>query len=150
MKAIDLRFGSPAHGWLEVTLTGAHGTSSFEASDVPGDSLRILAGAACDLLDGRDGEVTWFLEPAEQTWRFVIDGEEVRVLVSEDGRPARKLAQGTVVEVGLAVWRALRRLEADPAWRATNADTVWSHSFPQGDVAALGEKLGRSAKRSQR
>lgn len=112
---------------------------------MPGDSLRSLVGAVCNVVDGWDGEVTWFLEPAEHTWRFTIGGDLVRVSVSEDGRPARMLAHGTAAEIGLAVWRALRRLEADPAWQSADTDRVWSHPFPHGEVAALGEKLGRSA-----
>jgi hypothetical protein len=146
---IELRFGSPVHGWLEVTLAGAGGKSSLDASDVPFDSLRILADVVRNVVDGRNGEVPWSLEPAERTWRFAVDGDEVRVSVSEDSRPDRWLARGTVMEVGLVVWRALRRLEADPAWQSADRDVVWSHPFPHREVAALGEELGRTRSRTK-
>src|SRR5262249_31351595 len=70
VSTFSLRFGTPAHGWLEATLAGPEGESTVIASDVPGDSLRMLADAARAVLDGHDGEVTWFLEPAEEHWRF--------------------------------------------------------------------------------
>jgi hypothetical protein len=144
VKPFDLRFGTPVHGWLEVALTGSHGTSVLVASDVPGDSLRALADAVRNLLDGRAGEVTWFLEPAEHTWRFVPEGANATISVSEDGRAAKLLARGLAAEVGLVVWRALRRLEADPLRAVQAQGRVWSHAFPHGEVAALGTKLGRT------
>lgn len=145
MGAFSLRFGTPAHGWLEATLVGPEGESTVDASDVPGDSLRMLADAVCAVLDGHDDEVIWFLEPAEVTWRFTVEGGQVRVSVTEDRRVARTIGRGTAAEIGLSVWRGLRRLEADPAWRAADPSEVWSHPFPRGEVAALGERLGRGA-----
>jgi hypothetical protein len=121
-----------------------YGAGVLVASDVPGDSLRALADAVRNLLDGRDGEVRWFLEPAERTWRFVPEGANATISVSEDGRAAKLLGRGPAAEVGLGVWRALRRLEVDPIWAAQAQGRVWSHAFPHCEVAALGVKLERT------
>jgi hypothetical protein len=139
----SLRFGTPAHGWLEVTLVGPDGESTLDASDVPICSLRMLADAVRGLLDGHDGEVTWFLEPAEVRWRFTVEGGQVHVSVKEERRPARTIGRGTAVDIGLSMWHGLRQLEADPAWGAANPDEVWSTPFPHDEVAALGERLGQ-------
>jgi hypothetical protein len=144
MSAISLRFGSPAHGWLEATITGPEGESTVDASDVPGDSLRMLADAASALLEGRDGEVTWFLEPAEVRWRFAVEGAVVRISVLEERRAQRIVGRRSATEVALAIWRGLRRLETDPAWREAGDGRVWSHAFPHRAVTMLGERLGRA------
>jgi hypothetical protein len=138
----SLRFGTPEHGWLDVTLVGPDGESTVNASDVPVCSLCMLADAVRGVLDGRDGEVTWFLEPAEVRWRFTVEDGQVHVSVKEDHRPARTIGRGTAVDIGLSVWRGLRQLEADPAWGAANLDEVWSSPFPHDEVAAIGERLG--------
>lgn len=144
MRPIELRFGTPVHGWLDVELSGPGGRAFVDASDVPGDSLSMLACAVCAVVDGYpEGKVTWFLEPAEAIWIFRRVGDEIRVLVSMDGRDLEEIAAGKVEEIGLAVWRALRRLEVDPAWTDADQDRVWSHPFPHKDTAQLGQKLGR-------
>lgn len=144
MRQIELRFGTPAHGWLDVELSGAEGRSVISASDVPGDSLLMLTCAACALMDGYPpGEVTWFLEPTELTWTFRLIREEIRVMESIDGVNFRKIAVATAGEIALTIWRALRRLEADPAWACPDSGRVWSHPFPHKETAQLGDKLGR-------
>jgi hypothetical protein len=141
--AISLRFGTPAHGWLEASISGPEGESTVYASDVPGDSLRMLVEAALGLLDGRDGEVVWFLEPAEERWCFTVDGAKVVLSIAPERRPERTIARGLAAEIGVAIWRAMRRLEVDPAWREAD---IWSHPFPHRELAALGERLGRGGR----
>lgn len=146
MRLVKLVLGSPEHGWLPVTLTGPGGEAVLAASDVPADSLQMLATAAANLLDGVGGEqdVTWFLEPVECRWIFRPDGERATVSVDYDGGTAALIAVGTVPEVCAVVWRALRRLEADPAWAdPARGSRVWSHPFPHREVAQLGEALRR-------
>lgn len=144
MTAITLEFGSPEHGWLRVALSGPGGTVILDASDVPGDSLQMLAIAASNAFDDRaGGEVTWFLEPAEQRWEFRSTAEGLSLLVHEDSGKERCIATGPVYMVCSAVWGALRRLEADPAWREASDGRVWSHSFPHQEVAYLGAELRR-------
>jgi hypothetical protein len=141
---IKIEFGSPEHGWLDVALSGPGGTVTLDASDVPGDSLLMLATAASNAVDGRGGgEVTWFLEPAEQRWVLRPTAEGLSILVQEDGRDERCIATGPVRTICAAIWRALRRLEVDPKWRGAGDGRVWSHAFPHREVEHLGEELRR-------
>ncbi len=141
----SLSFGSPAHGWMVVTLGRAEGDArQVDASDVPCDSLTLLLGAMHALLGGAAvAEMEWSLEPAYEQWRFVAEasGELVRW---EVGIPPAKLetfARAPRRELVTTVWRALRRLETDAAWSSSDA---WSWPFPSADLRALGEKLGKS------
>jgi hypothetical protein len=144
MRSIELRFGTPVHGWLDVELSGSGGQSKLDASDVPGNSLSMLACVACALMDGYPPcPVTWLLEPVEEAWTFRLDGERIHVVVSTDGVNFRKIAAATAGEVALAIWRALRRLEADPAWSCADGERIWSRPFPHAETAQLGQKLGR-------
>ena len=144
MRQIELHLGTPVHGWLELELSGPERSCVICASDVPGDSLLALACSACALVEGYPaGEVTWFLEPTELTWTFRLLGDEVRVMESIDGVNFKKIAVGTPAAVALTIWRALRRLEANPVWARVDSERVWSHSFPHKETAQLGHKLGR-------
>jgi len=147
-SALSLRFGSPVHGWLEVELIGPEDSSRFIASHVPGDSLTALAVAACELVEGiPPRRVTWFLEPAEVAWCFRRIGDDAEVLVQGDAEDLHRIGVGTVDAIGLLLWRALRRLEVDPAW--ADGDAAWLHAFPSGVVAALGARLGRRPARGR-
>ncbi len=141
---IKIEFGSPEDGWLNVALSGACGTVTLDASDVPGDSLLMLANAASNAVDGRGGcEVTWFLEPEEQRWVFLQTAESLSILIHEAGGEERCIVTGPVGTVCAAIWRALRRLEVDPAWRGAGDGRAWYHSFPHREVEYLGEELRR-------
>ena len=111
MTAIKLRFGSPEHGWLSVELSGPGGEVTLEASDVPGDSLAMLADAACDVMNGYPARVvTWFLEPAEHTWRFHLARDLIEVWVQTDRGAATCIGKESPLDLCWAIWRALRRL----------------------------------------
>lgn len=146
MSHIELKFGSPEHGWLSVELSINGWRQELDVSDVPGDSLCMLATAALDLAARRDeARVEWFLEPVEATWAFrrVGDRVEVEVRTTSKAMAPVRLDAGTAEEVCLVIWRALRRLESDPVWTRADADRVWSHPFPHREVAQLGAALGR-------
>jgi hypothetical protein len=137
--ALTLRFGSPAHGWLDVELRGAEGVSSLDASDVPGDSLAMLARAARDLIVGAaPGEVVWFLEPEEVTWRFRRAGDHVEVRAEDSSRRPALIGVVATTTFAALVLEALRTLATDPAWRDA---TAWSQPFPTADVDALARAL---------
>jgi hypothetical protein len=141
--ALELRFGSPEHGWLHVELTGPGGVVAFDASDTPGDSVSMLADAACDIVNGYPArDVTWFLEPQEHLWVFRSAGDLIEIWASSDSSPETCIARDQPAHVGWIVWRALRRLEADAAWQQS-AERVWSHPFPHRSVASLHERLQR-------
>ena len=145
MKALTLSFLPPEHGWMVVTLGRPEGDArQVDASDVPCDSLAMLVGAMHALLTGAAmADVEWSLEPSYEVWRFVAEtsGDLVRV---EVGIPPAKLEAFARVprrELVTTVWRALRRLETEPAWRVSGS---WSWPFPGADLRALREALDRS------
>jgi len=141
MAAISLRFGSPVHGWLDVELSGDGATLARSVSDVPGDSLAMLADAACDIVSGYPArEVAWFLEPDEDRWSFRLEDGRVTVLVRSDRDVAILVGVADPVALGWTVWRALRRLQADDAWQGA-PERVWSHPFPHRSVDRLHELL---------
>jgi hypothetical protein len=158
-----LRFGTPEHGWLDVGLERRDEqgdlveTHGVDASDVPCDSLTQLADAGLRLLERRDeARVEWSLEPAYDVWLFRFTGEadlvELRIVTERPylrfgadcprGVPERFVVL-PASEIAVALWRGLRRLESDPAWRGAEAAHAWSWAFPTEIVAALGRKLGR-------
>lgn len=146
MGDLSLRFGSPSHGWLQVEMGDGRTSVTHDASDVPGDSLSMLATAGLDLLSGTNQAlVEWFLEPDEASWEFHRDGDLVQVRVKESRKEAKVLTAGTVRDSALVIWRALRRLQFDPVWTAYDLDRVWSHPFPAAVVARLETALRKGA-----
>ena len=141
-----LTFGTPDEGWLAVTFTGADFVHALDVSDVPGDSLRELAVAALRIVNGDGAEVTWFLEPAEVTWRFVVT-EGVAVLSAwTQSDDVLELVRGAPEQLARIVWEAMARLASDPAWGDIASGHVWSNPFPSAEVAELGARLGASGR----
>jgi len=72
MNKLALSFGTPKHGWLDVELRFGETTRYLDASDVPADSISMLASGLLRLVKGYTTEVTvtWFLKPREETWTF--------------------------------------------------------------------------------
>lgn len=144
MKALTLAFAAPEHGWLAVTLGRSDGHERVvDASDVPCDSLALLVGAMQGLVRGAAvAELEWSLEPAYEEWRFVAEeGDAVRLEVGIAPAKLETFARVPRRELVTTVWRALRRLESDPAWASRDA---WSWPFPSADLRALGDELGKA------
>ena len=149
MATVSLRFGSPVHGWLDVELSGDGGAVARSVSDVPGDSLAMLADAACDIVSGYPPrEVTWFLEPNEDCWRFRVEDGSVTVLVDSDQDVETRIGIEDPVALGWTIWRALRRLQVDEAWQVA-LERVWSHPFPHRSVDRLHELLDATNRASR-
>ncbi len=119
-----------------------------DASDVPCDSLAMLANAAaarCDRVP--EASMEWSLEPAYEVWTFrrTRNDGNAKLLVGVHPRQSVTFATVPCRELSLVVWRALRRLESDPVWRAPPDEmlSAWSWPFPSAETLALGKKLGR-------
>jgi hypothetical protein len=150
MSRIALSFGTPEHGWLLPKVSCDGREQTLDVSDVPVDSLRMLATALLNLVAGSDEEmaVTWCLEPDEVTWFLRRHGEqyELRIQGPEHGAKPEAFAAGTMREICAPIWRGLRRLEVDPAWTVSTATArTWSHPFPAKEVALLGERIRGSS-----
>jgi hypothetical protein len=143
MNKLALSFGTPKHGWLDVGLRCGETTRHLDASDVPADSITMLASGLLQLVKGYVTEVsvTWFLEPREETWTFRRTDEVIMLDAQASFEDSVRVAQGSSVEVCLPIWRALRRLQSDMSCQS--AEHTWSHPFPSKEVEALGIALGR-------
>jgi len=145
MKTINLSFGSPDHGWLIVELSGNQNYRSLDVSDVPVDSLYMLATAVLQLVEGRSIEalVAWSLEPDYENWVLRRSGDtyELDIQAPEPDKKVFRFAEGSVEEICLPILQALRNLATDPAWCSPTADLAWSNPFPVQEVAALSERL---------
>jgi len=142
MQPFSLTFGTPEHGWLDVRLSGDGGDVHHDASDVPGDSIAMLADAACSVLDGApEARVIWFLEPAEVTWTLTRDGGDLAsIWVQDEHGPAQSIVHCEVRAMCQVIWRALRRLETNPVVVADLERHAWSN--PVGPATRrLGERL---------
>lgn len=138
-ETLILNFGSPQDGWLRVVLKGRNYESTFDASDVPGDSLLMLATGVCDLLAKRSAEarVLWFLEPTEIKWVFRRSGEEVLVIAETD-EVSNLVETESCHNFGRCIWRALTTLRDDPGWQLTKGrEAQWSNTFPNNETAQL-------------
>jgi len=144
MKTINISFGSPDHGWLIVELSCNQSYRSLDVSDVPVDSLYMLATAVLQLVEGRSTEalVAWSLEPDYETWVLRRSGDTYELdIQAEPDKKIFRFAEGGVEEICLPILQALQSLAANPAWCTPTADLAWSNPFPVQEVAALSERL---------
>jgi hypothetical protein len=142
---ISLAFGEPEHGWLAVTLRYGEREHFVDASDVPMDSLLLLANAVLVVLqtDESDATVSWSLEPDFEVWRIRRSAERfvLSIRSPEGGEAEFVFAQGSAGEICAPIWRGLRRLQVCPSW--LRPGHTWSHPFPERELRAIGVALGR-------
>jgi hypothetical protein len=100
-----------------------------------------LAGAMCAVLKGVPQAVaTWNDEPTEYEFRFTVQGERVRLVVTTYPDHRRTPQGGVQVlaitgdrrEIGRAFWRGLRRLQT--AITPDDYQGAWGHRFPEEKV----------------
>jgi hypothetical protein len=136
-------------GWMDLSLVADGGEFSTACSDTPYDSLTQLTDAlhtAC--VDGRAATARLNSDPEEHDLLLepgrTAEWATLRLVRYPDH--ARSLGTGAEVfaaevpmrEIGLAFWRALRRLEAD---LAASPESAWRFEFPHAAVARLGTAL---------
>lgn len=120
---------------------GSQSWYESSVSDVPADSLLMLAQAGLNLFEGRpDAETTWFLEPDEVLWRWKRVDDSVQFSILAGNEEVVGTA-GTVQQLLFPVWRALRSLECNDCWNsdAFAEGELWSHAFPNQETALLGQ-----------
>ena len=126
MKAIDLKFGEPSHGWLPTKLTGQNLDLEFAASDVPTDPLTQLTDVLFSVMGGNEGEVWWHLEPGGyfMNFRKIHEGYEVAITFSSDSTKLRRehicKLSGNDGNLIIPLWRSLRKFYShsyvEPDW----------------------------------
>lgn len=145
---MTLRFGTPRHGWLPLTLEADGRSLAFDASHTPTDFVAGLIAALSATLDSSAESVARLHEePHSHDWRFRSDaGRTVFEVVSwPDGRrmvgggEVRCRVDGPTLAVVLPLWRGLREL----ASRADAFGAHWREPFPSDALDRLTARIDR-------
>lgn len=144
-EKLKVGFGPPEDGWMSVYVqAGEQSWIEDGVSDVPADSLLMLAQACLSLINGsREAETTWFLEPAQAQWRWTkTQGRRLDFTIIAGGEERLRVS-GSVQDLCFPVWRALRALQSQPGWAVPPeaASLAWSHPFPHKEAKQLSEAL---------
>jgi hypothetical protein len=144
LSASGVHFGIAKHGWLPVTLEGGDGDMSVSASFTPYNSLgELVDGLLSVLICTGERTVRWNTEPVEYHFRFTPTQSAMGFAVHRcaDRRPAPGApvvfaVQRQPADLARTFWRALRRLEGQPA-----LESQWGRPFPALKVQRLRELL---------
>lgn len=147
---LTVEFESPENGWMRLRIAHVDAEFSVVASCTPYDSVGDLVHAICQVAKGLDEVVVrWSVEPGEYDLRFLSESDRTSVTVTSFPAHARVKgtgqldfqAHGSRLEVCLAFWRALRRLES----RITAADfeREWGHPFQTDKLGDLTRTMDR-------
>lgn len=142
METFDFKIGQPAHGWCCITLRSHDKKLEIDASDVPGDSLEMLARAVCLLNEGRNAEAVFFLEPVEYSMNFSNSKGNTLLEVIDKGpngfnKNGQVLFQAKVPtkKVSHRIWKAFK--DAQSKFSENN----WSNPFPSSLVERAGQLI---------
>lgn len=118
-ELLQVRFDSPANGWLGLELS-ADNTTVVQTFSHIYPALRDLVSALCDVLNGvRARTVVFLLEPDELELHLVAIDQDIVKLTMRVFPDRHRVREGTVLLehcttapiVVLTFWRALRRLQ---------------------------------------
>jgi hypothetical protein len=71
MNRLNLQFGTPEHGWMEIVMSSSANATELVVSDVPCNSLYGLTKILLNLIEGGTEEIVeWSLEPEYSKWIF--------------------------------------------------------------------------------
>lgn len=149
---LRVRLGPAKNGWLRVAITVDGVEHLFHASQTPSDFLQELASALDAFLGVGEGVAILHEEPRAMRLSLSARGAEAELrLRAYDDFLAAVRDSGDTTDVlliampardlGLAVWRALRALEA--AREVLLVPQDWAHAFPSKLVTQAGTRLGR-------
>lgn len=146
MEKLNINFGTPEQGWMEILISSPSDEISLNVSDVPCDSLDRLVKLLTRLLEGSTEEVVeWSLEPEYALWLFKRAGDEIELSVKTPGDSltgfnfrceASKLIH--------RIYKSLWDLKVDPVWEDKGVkESAWSWDFPGDRFMALREKMAK-------
>lgn len=147
--SFHVEFGKPSHGWLKLCLRSGESILEIDASVVPGDSIADLAAAICFLLKGGSKVTVEFNEePRETEFRLIQkqSGLMLSVFQFPDSRRSRTSGtrvfevSGTTLEICMAFWRGLRRLESEVS--AAEYQLGWGRAFPVAKMSEIASLVG--------
>ncbi len=134
---MNVTFGTPAHGWLEVRIETDRGEIVTEVSDVGPNSIKDLVCALVSIASGSGSEfVEWNLEPEIWSWALTVSAGRLDILVSGVGGEVAK-SRRMLPEALEALCGSLTRLSEEVAWSGADLSYVWSWPFPTSDLARL-------------
>ena len=137
--ALVVRFDPPIVGILPLEASSGPEKISLEASYVPNDFLTDLV-TALSLVTTTQGR--WFAianaEPTEVELFFNRAAWGVKLTIKRDNSECEPFTfEGSVREVILPFWRALRRLQHDEEFLS-----IWKGPFPHMEMKRLSERVG--------
>ena len=145
MEKLNINFGIPEHGWMEIILSSPSAKISSNVSDVPCDSLYSLIKALLQLTEGSNEEIVeWSLEPDYMEWIFKQNGNDIELAVKNpsDSNPTF-IYMGEAQKLIHRFYKSLRDLEANQIWQQPDlTERIWSWKFPSSLLATLKQKIG--------
>ncbi len=155
ITGLKVELGLPESGWMRLSVLHGDHSFSIDAAYTPYDWLTGLAHAVSKVAAGID-EVTVPLAEGPGEWDFAFHGACDRISVRITSFPdhSRMLGtgrrefefQGSRLDVCLAFWRALRRLESQIS--SDEFERAWRHPFPAEKLEEL-SKIMQQMKASQ-
>jgi hypothetical protein len=145
MQKLNISFGKPEHGWMEIVISSPSTKIVSNVSDVPCDSLYGLVKALLRLVEGSNEElVEWSLEPEYMGWIFKQYGNDIEFTVKN---PSDLLPTFVYLSEASKLihcfYNSLRDLEVNQIWQQPDtADRIWSWEFPSSLLATLKQKIG--------
>ena len=143
MSPVKADFGTPAHGWLSVRIDFDGDVRDLDVSDAGPDSLLMLIDALAAILRDESGvDVTWYMEPELETWRFLRRGDRVEVagetwIGGTDIRSEAFQYEATLDQILFPILDGLQRLSENSAWRQPDQSLIWSRPFPFEGLSRL-------------
>jgi hypothetical protein len=145
MEKLNIKFGSPEHGWMEIVLSSSSTEIVKNVSDVPCNSLYGLVIALLRLTEGSSEEIVeWSLEPEYMEWIFQKNGHDIEFIVKvpSDSIPVfvYKCEASKLIH---RFYKSLGDLETIPVWEQPDStERIWSWEFPNSLLATLKQKIG--------
>lgn len=145
---LRVNLNGPEHGWLTVSLQTADREYTFNAEQVPYDSVTELVRALGTIIDGLpESPVRWKDGPIE--YELVLSRKDDRVILvvycTVDSGLAGRMREnvfefeGAVYDVVHPLWKALRDLETRQSLDEYNR--AWRREFPVKEMEDLTSKV---------
>jgi hypothetical protein len=135
---LNVAFESPLDGWLRLLISSQRRSLEIIVSDVTNDFLAELVSALCGVAVAQ-GQWSAIAneEPINVEVAFTRTGREVELKIARETGDGQSLVfEGDVASVVVPFWRALRRLQHDPAF------AQWKRPFPSVPMNRLSELVG--------
>lgn len=140
--SLKIKFDTPVHGWMGITLKGDEQDYREFVSHVSNDCLLRFCWSLIRLTQGMtEDRCEWFLEPDYSVWKFHREGENILFTVEIEGSEVFR-HRSSLHSFLLKGRNALQRLSRDPCWEG-GVTPDWTHPFPHQDLAHLSRLLER-------